>query len=54
MNVMSFNFHPSAIKIIADCKTYSHARRRLKLYGLTKKECDFIITLAKQKGFNLR
>jgi hypothetical protein len=44
------NFHESAINIIKNCSTFSHARKELKKYGLTKSEIDAIIKLARKNG----
>jgi hypothetical protein len=46
----TFNPHKNAIKIIQHCRTYSHAKKELKKYWLTKGEKRIIIKLAKETG----
>lgn len=47
------NFHESATNIIKNCQTYSHARKELKKYGLTKVQISDIIRFAKKNGKTL-
>ena len=49
-----FNPHKSAVNIIKDCRSYTHARKVLRKFWLTKSEQSAILKLAKESGMNFK